>query len=108
VYKFIRNFKILFIKGDEFLFRNRNLRFLLDRDTDIQMKISDFIKEVAGIMASGGVKDKNGRMSMIKQKLTENYDKDDNELGFTDIGEIVGSRYYKPSITDMKMLNNTK
>ena len=35
VYKFVRNFKILFIKGDEFLFRNKNLKFMLDSDIDI-------------------------------------------------------------------------
>ena len=43
IYKFIRNFKILFIKGDPFLFRNKNLRFLLDQDKDIQLSIHNFI-----------------------------------------------------------------
>ena len=35
IYRFIRNFKILFIKADDFLFKNKNLKFLLDSDTDI-------------------------------------------------------------------------
>jgi hypothetical protein len=32
---FVRNFKILFIKGDELLMKNPNLQFQLDNENDI-------------------------------------------------------------------------
>lgn len=28
--------------------------------------------------------------------------------GYTDLGEVVGSRYFKPTITDLKLLKDTK
>ena len=44
----MRNFKILFIKGDDLLFKNPNLQFLLDRENDIKNKKTDFIRELSG------------------------------------------------------------
>jgi len=43
------------------MFQNTNLKFMLDQDTDIKLKINCFFQEVAGIKASGGVQDKKER-----------------------------------------------
>lgn len=44
----MRNFKILFIKGDENLLKNKNLKFNLDNEESIQKSLDNFIDEVAG------------------------------------------------------------
>ena len=57
--------------------------------------------------ASAGVEGKKERTDMINnQKISAQ--EDDIGLGFSDIGEMVGSTYYKPSITDLKLLKGTK
>ena len=45
---FVRNFKILYIKGDDLLFKNPNLQFMLDTENDIIKKKVDFILELSG------------------------------------------------------------
>ena len=42
----------MFIKGDEFLFRNKNLKFQLDKDEDIKDRIHDFMLEIGGYKSS--------------------------------------------------------
>ena len=73
------------------------------------MSIHNFVQEVAGIAASGGVEGKKERTDMIATKQVSDVEKEDDiGLGFSDIGEMVGSTYYKPSITDLKLLKDTK
>jgi len=38
----------------------------------------------------------------------ENKDQREEDYGFEDLGEIVGSRYYEPSLSDFKLLIGTK
>ena len=45
----MRNFKILFIKGENLLFRNPNLLFQINDEKDILDRQQDFINEVAGV-----------------------------------------------------------
>jgi len=49
---FTRNFKILFIKEADLLFKNKNLQFNLDREKDIIKKKDNFIAEVSGTKSS--------------------------------------------------------
>ena len=46
--KFVRNFKILFIKGDDILLKNKNLKFNLDVEQDIISKQKNFQAQIAG------------------------------------------------------------
>lgn len=45
---FIRNFKILFIKGENLLFKNPNLNFTLGDEIDIKKKQTAFINQISG------------------------------------------------------------
>lgn len=38
----------MFIKGDDLLFKNPNLQYLLDSENDIISRKNDFIKELSG------------------------------------------------------------
>jgi hypothetical protein len=49
---FTRNFKILYHRGDDLLFRNPNLHFELDNENDVIKKQSDFIREISGDKSS--------------------------------------------------------
>lgn len=50
--KFTRNFKILFMKNQEFLFKNKNIYYSIDKDQDHIKKKQNFVEEIAGIKAS--------------------------------------------------------
>ena len=45
---FSRNFKILYHRGDDLLFKNPNLQFKLDNENNVIKKQKDFISEVTG------------------------------------------------------------
>jgi len=64
------------------------------------------VLEIAGLKASGGVKDNSEKLSLIENSVSGKENED--EFGFRDLGEIVGSKYYKPSISDLKLLKGTK
>ena len=49
---FVRNFKILYIKGDDLLFANPNLLYKFSEENDIIEKKKNFIDEIAGLKAS--------------------------------------------------------
>ena len=80
---------------------------MLDKDIDIYKKINDFMLEIAGIRASGGVADNKSKLKLIKQMMSGNAPQE-LEDGYTDLGEVVGSRYFRPTITDTKLLKDTK
>ena len=48
----MRNFKILYIKGDDLLFSNPNLLYKFSEENDIIEKKKNFIDEIAGLKAS--------------------------------------------------------
>ena len=110
IYKFLRNFKILFIKSDNFLFKNKNLKFLLDNDMDIQEKIKNFTLEIAGLKASGGVSStkKEFEQQIDSYELIRKTPTTLDEFGFKDLGEVVGSKFYAPSKADFRLLIGTK
>ena len=64
--------------------------------------------EIAGLKASGGVQDGQSKLQLIKQMMAGNMPKETEMDGYTDLGEVVGSRYFRPTITDMKLLKDTK
>ena len=45
---------------------------------------------------------------ILSKNIIQAEKEDDIGLGFSDIGEMVGSKYYTPSITDLKLLKDTK
>ena len=49
---FVRNFKILYHRGDDLLFKNPNLHFGLDSENDVILKQQDFIREISGDKSS--------------------------------------------------------
>lgn len=55
MYKFRRNFKILYLKEEDLLFKNPNLNFQLEDNIDINRKQENFILEIAGEKPSGVV-----------------------------------------------------
>ena len=94
----------MFIKGDEFLFRNKNLKFQLDKDEDIRDRISDFMLEIGGLKSSEIMaQPRQGSMSQVAE-LQSPLQVD--EFGFVNVG--LKSKVYQPSITDMKLLIGTK
>lgn len=42
----------MFVKDAEFLFRNSNIQFQIDSDLDHKTKITNFVKEIAGVRPS--------------------------------------------------------
>ena len=47
-YDFVKNFKILYIKEDDFLFSNPNLIFNINEENDIFIKKNNFIAQISG------------------------------------------------------------
>jgi len=45
---FLINFKILFIQGNDLLFKNKNLYYNLDNTRAIQINISKFVHQISG------------------------------------------------------------
>lgn len=51
----MRNFKILFLKGDDLLFQNQNLHYPLDKLEEIIESIAKFQGEIAGLIPADGI-----------------------------------------------------
>lgn len=71
---FVRNFKILYIKGDDLLFQNPNLLYKFSEENDIMEKKANFIDEIAGLKPSNVlmILDEQGKKSYRAQKVVVN------------------------------------
>lgn len=128
---FVRNFKILFIKGDDLLFKNQNLQFQLDSENDIKGKKQDLIRELSGEKSPNlllilnekdnrsyvdeeeylALKNNTNRGLNLKRNVvngTFGEKQQDNDFGFRDLGSVCVSKRFKPTITDLKLLIGTR
>ena len=104
---FTRNFKIQFIKGDDFLLKNINLQFKLDDEMDQSRKKRWFQREIAGIRpATGGFMILNETQKDSYVDFIQQADKGD--LAFEDLGSVSVSKVFKPTVTDLKLLKGTR
>lgn len=116
---FVRNFKILFIKGDDLLFKNPNLKFSLDSDQKILENKFNFIGEISGtkkldmmmILSDDEMKsyieDEKDPLPLYKQESVitciENVDGEYQEVNPIKQGGV----RFKPTKNDLMLLHGT-
>lgn len=98
---FVRNFKILFLKGEDLLFQNQSLYYPMDNLAEIIKSLQKFRAEIAGLVPATMMMTLTGANQRSYEDATRG-EVDENGEGQT-VGKI-----FKPTISDLKLLIGTK
>lgn len=97
----MRNFKILFLKGEDLLFKNSSLHYPMDNLAEIIKSLHKFRAEVAGLVPATMMMELTGANQRSYEDAARGEADEDGE------GQTAG-KIFKPTISDLKLLIGTK